>query len=79
MKDARILHAGPRWLAGVACLFISAGSMAADAYPAKPITLVVPYSAGGPTDVVARTLAMRCRRISARAWWWKTAPARAAR
>ncbi|HYF19788.1 MAG TPA: tripartite tricarboxylate transporter substrate binding protein BugD, partial [Ramlibacter sp.] len=26
-------------------------------WPNKPITFVVPYAAGGPTDVVARTIA----------------------
>ena len=35
----------------------------AQEFPAKPITLVVPYAAGGPTDVSARSLADEMSRV----------------
>ena len=40
-----------------AALAVLAGSAAA-AYPDKPITVIVPFAAGGPTDKVARDLAV---------------------
>src|SRR5262249_46553922 len=38
-------------------LALLAGEAAAQVYPSRPLTMVVPYPAGGPTDSVARILA----------------------
>src|SRR5215468_10712019 len=45
--------------ASAAVLPIASNPAAAQAYPSRPITMIVPASAGGPTDAIGRVLAER--------------------
>jgi tripartite-type tricarboxylate transporter receptor subunit TctC len=42
-----------------AVLAATIGAAAAETYPSRPITMIVPFGAGGPTDALARILANR--------------------
>jgi tripartite-type tricarboxylate transporter receptor subunit TctC len=50
------MHARLFWIAFTA-LFAAAAPAFAQSYPSRPITLIVPYAAGGSVDVVARVVA----------------------
>ncbi|HEX4944827.1 MAG TPA: tripartite tricarboxylate transporter substrate binding protein, partial [Usitatibacteraceae bacterium] len=45
------------WTGLVAALAILAATNTGAAYPEKPIQLIVPYGAGGSTDLLARAIA----------------------
>src|SRR5260221_3279226 len=50
-----------RIVAGIAVFLLSLAAGAQE-FPTHPVTLVVPFSAGGPTDTIARILAQRMTR-----------------
>ena len=49
-------------LALVAAATFSTGSVGADDYPSRPVKIIVPFGAGGPTDVYTRAIAEELRK-----------------
>jgi tripartite-type tricarboxylate transporter receptor subunit TctC len=54
---------GKAFAAVVIAALFGAGAASAQTYPSKPITVIVPFAAGGATDVLARFLGERLRAI----------------
>lgn len=52
-------HFRSAWIGGLVCLATAFAALSARAaeFPTHPVRLVVPYSAGGPTDVIGRVVA----------------------
>jgi tripartite-type tricarboxylate transporter receptor subunit TctC len=48
-------------LAALIAVLTFTGNASADNFPSRPITIVVPFSAGGPSDAMARILAERMK------------------
>jgi len=48
-------------VAALLAVLMSGGSAAAQNFPTRPVTIIVPFSAGGPSDAMARILAERMK------------------
>ena len=44
-------------------LLLATGGALAQSFPSKPLTMIIPFAAGGPTDVLGRVMAQRMSEI----------------
>jgi tripartite-type tricarboxylate transporter receptor subunit TctC len=49
--------------AGIAVLLAATATASAQTYPSRPINMLIPFAAGGPTDVLGRVIAARMSEI----------------
>lgn len=61
INDLSVLALAATWSLGIALSPGSLGSAVAQTYPSRPITMIVPFAAGGPTDTIGRIIAERLR------------------
>lgn len=54
-EDASIMT--PRYAIALFIAGLSGTALAAESYPARPVRMIAPFPPGGPTDVLARTIA----------------------
>ena len=53
------MNGSPLWLALAMALSLAPCAALAQPFPAKPVRIVVPFPAGGPTDIVTRAMAQK--------------------
>jgi tripartite-type tricarboxylate transporter receptor subunit TctC len=51
------MNRAPRWLVAIAIAALASLAGAEDAYPSRPLTIVVPYAPGGVADALSRAVA----------------------
>ena len=79
MKNLIVRNIAASLLATV-CAGLLCASAAAQTtqWPTRPIKIVIPFGAGGGTDVIGRFLAQKFTEAWVKPWWLKIAPERAA-
>jgi len=51
------------WLVGTLAVAQAAPQDGADAYPGRTVRMIVPFPAGGPTDILSRVVAQRLSEV----------------